>query len=39
MKESEKTGLFSWAPKSLQMVPAAMKLQDACSLEENLWQN
>ena len=36
MKESEKTGLFSWAPKSLQMVPAAMKLQDACSLEENL---
>ena len=26
--------LFSWAPKSLQMVPAAMKLKDACSLEE-----
>ena len=25
--------LFSWAPKSLQMVIAAMKLQDACSLE------
>ena len=25
---------FSWAPKSLQMVPAAMKLKDACSLEE-----
>ena len=24
------------APKSLQMVPAAMKLKDACSLEENL---
>ena len=29
--------LFSWAPKSLQMVTAAMKLKDACSLEENLW--
>ena len=27
---------FSWAPKSLQMVTAAMKLKDACSLEENL---
>ena len=26
-----------WAPKSLQMVTAAMKLKDACSLEENLW--
>ena len=25
-----------WAPKSLQMVTAAMKLKDACSLEENL---
>ena len=24
-------------PKSLQMVTAAMKLKDACSLEENLW--
>ena len=23
-----------WAPKSLQMVIAAMKLKDACSLEE-----
>ena len=28
--------LFSWAPKSLQMVTAAMKLKDACSLEENV---
>ena len=28
--------LFFWAPKSLQMVTAAMKLKDACSLEENL---
>ena len=26
--------LFSWAPKSLQTVIAAMKLKDACSLEE-----
>ena len=25
-----------WAPKSLQMVTAAMKLQDNCSLEEKL---
>ena len=25
--------LFSWAPKSLHMVTAAMKLKDACSLE------
>ena len=30
--------LFSWAPKSLQMVTAAMKLKDACSLEEKLRQ-
>ena len=29
--------LFFWAPKSLQMVTAAMKLKDACSLEERLW--
>ena len=27
---------ISWAPKSLQMVTAAMKLKDTCSLEENL---
>ena len=25
-------------PKSLQMVTVAMKLKDACSLEEKLWQ-
>ena len=30
--------LFPWAPKSLQMVIAAMKLKDACSLEGKLWQ-
>ena len=29
--------LFSWAPKSLQMVTEAMKWKDACSLEEKLW--
>ena len=28
--------LFSWAPKSLQMVTAAMKLKEACSLKEKL---
>ena len=28
--------LFSWAPKSLQMVTAAMILKDVCSLEEKL---
>ena len=44
-EESEKVGLklniqwltlFFWAPKSLQMVIAAMKLKDACSLEGKL---
>ena len=30
--------LFSWPPHSLQMVTAAMKLKDACSLKEKLWQ-
>ena len=29
--------LFSWTPKSLQMVTAAMKLKDAYSLEGKLW--
>ena len=29
---------FGGAPKSLQMVIAAMKLKDACSLEGKLWQ-
>ena len=28
--------IFSLAPKSLQMMTAAMKLKDACSLEEKL---
>ena len=30
--------LLFWAPKSLRMVTAAMKLKDSCSLEEKLWQ-
>ena len=30
------TDFISWAPKSLQMVTAAMKLKDAYSLEEKL---
>ena len=30
------TDLSSWAPKSLQMVTAAMKLKNTCSLEEKL---
>ena len=29
--------LFWGAPKSLQIVTAAMKLKDACSLKEKLW--
>ena len=31
--------LISWAPKSLQMVTAAMKLKDTCSLEEKALTN
>ena len=31
------TEFIFWAPKSLQMVTVAMKLKDACSLEEKLW--
>ena len=31
------TDYFRGAPKSLQMVAAAMKLKDTCSLEEKLW--
>ena len=29
--------LFSWAPKPLQMVTAAVKLKDTYSLEGKLW--
>ena len=32
------TFLFSWAPKSLWMETAVMKLKDACSLEGKLWR-
>ena len=31
--------VFSWAPKSLQMVTVAMKLKDPCLLEGKLWQS
>ena len=31
------TDFILGAPKPLQMVTAAMKLKDACSLEEKLW--
>ena len=31
-----KATLLSWAPKLLQMMAAAMKLKDSCSLEEKL---
>ena len=34
--ETMEDRLFWGAPKSLQMVTAAMKLKDACSLEEKL---
>ena len=30
------TEFIYWAPKSLQIVTAAMKLKDTCSLEEKL---
>ena len=30
------SGFIFWAPESLQMVTAAMKLKDACSLKEKL---
>ena len=30
--------LFSWSPKSLQIVTAAGKLKDTCSLKEKLWK-
>ena len=30
------TDFIFWAPKSLQMVTVAVKLKDACSLEEKL---
>ena len=36
MVETVSDFIFSWAPKSLQMVIAAMKVNDACSLEGKL---
>ena len=30
---------FSWAPESLQMITAAMKLKDVCSLDGKLREN
>ena len=33
-KDGNSKTLFSWVSKLLQMVTAAMKLKDACSLEE-----
>ena len=35
--DGETVADFFWAPKSLRMVIAAMKLKDACSVEEKLW--
>ena len=34
--ETERDFIFFWTPKSLQMVTAAMKLKDACSLYKKL---
>ena len=35
-RNSDRLDVFFWAPKSLQMVIAAMKLKDPRSLEEKL---
>ena len=35
--ETVRDFIFFLAPESLQMVTAAMKLKDTCSLEEKLW--
>ena len=36
-KETVRDFIF-WGSKILQMLTSAMKLKDACSLEEKLWQ-
>ena len=36
--ETWKQTLLSWDPKSLQTMNTDMKLKEACSSEENLWQ-
>ena len=38
-KWKQRQTLFCWAPRSLWMGTAAMKLKDTCSLEGKLWQN
>ena len=38
-KKCNQWELFCWATRSMQMVTAAMKLKDDCSLEGNLWPN
>ena len=35
--ETVRDFIFGGAPKSLLVVTTAMKLEDACSLEEKLW--
>ena len=35
-KWKQRETLFPWTPKSVQMVTAAMKLKNTCSLEEKL---
>ena len=35
--ETVRDFIFFWTPKSLQIVTAAIKLKDACSLEGKLW--
>ena len=35
--ETVRDFILGGAPKSLQMMTAALKLKDACSLEEKLW--
>ena len=35
--ETERDFIFFWTPKTLQMVTAATKLKDVCSLEGKLW--
>ena len=37
-KWKQEQSLFSWAPKSLWTVTAAMKSKDTCSLGGKLWQ-
>ena len=37
-KQGKKVKVKSWDPKSMWTMTEAMKLKDACSLEEKLWQ-